>query len=416
MRDELALFLWRRRRRARLQTVLDTVKLTVDFWTALYIVVPALTAVFYTYCKLLAGLPAWFIPEGEALLFLGLAWFMAGGNPRCYLNETDLTFLRPDSKTFRCLLGLGLFNSLAIYDTWLLLLIAGLFPFYMHLESISIYLWLGIGLWLIVLRTFFMLIIFMFRTRVSRLGFRLLFFLGIIAAWNRILLPFVHGGGPLYPAGLLGIVVFMMVIALLVKSKWSVNWIKTVADETAYDVRLMGQLLGYAARPEQKRSGASIWSQLRLGIPFRRQYTLTYFYLKYFLRLKPVWQTFLGIGAVCLLVSLSSLSYGAVLGFLAVAVLMLGLLVRSVVLGNQEKLDQFAGALGINDRRIGLRKLYTIMMVPLSVFPVFGGWAGAMSLTQVLGGIVILGIWAAAIPRIIMNFGSLAGGRVMDVN
>lgn len=121
--------------------------------------------------------------------------------------------------------------------------------------------------------------------------------------------------------------------------------------------------------------------------------TLTYFYVKYFLRLNLIWQTFMQIGAVCLVVSLSSFPYSAIIGFLATADLTLGLLVRSVVVENKEKLDLFAQALDINDSKKGLKILYIIMMVPLGVLPVFSGLAGTMNLIQVISGIIVLLVW-----------------------
>lgn len=261
MKDDLAVFLWHRRISARLKTIFEVLKLIVDFWTALYIVVPALIVLVYTYLQLLVGLPAWFTPAGEILLVLGLAYFMANGSPRSYLNETDLAFLNPNSKEFSRLFRLGTLSNLAINNIWLLLLIGGMFPFYLHLEAVSIHFWLGIGLGLIILRTAFLLILFLLRARISRLGFRLLFFIGFMAAWNQLLLPFIRTGNGLYLALMLGIALFILAIIMLAKSFIPINnWSKLVQDEADYDIRLMGHMLGYAAQPVRKRNGASIWS------------------------------------------------------------------------------------------------------------------------------------------------------------
>jgi len=404
MRDDLAVFLWRRRILARLRTILEVLKLVVDFWTALYIVGPALVLLVYTYLQLLAGLPAWFTPVWEMLLVPGLAYFMASGNPRCYLKETDLTFLYPNSKEFHRLFRVGILSSLALNNLVILLLIVGLFPFYLHLEAVSIPVWLGVGLWILILRIAFLLILFLLRARVSRLGFRLLFLIGFITAWNRTVLPFIHTGSTLDLALMLGIALFMVVIARLVKSSLHLNnWTKLVQDEANYDIQMMGQMLGYAAKPVRKRNGASIWSQRRFGIPFVKRFTLTYFYVKYFLRLKLIWQIFMEICGVCLLVSLSSVPYWVILGFLAAGDLMLGLLVRSVVATNQEKLGLFTQALDIKDSKKGLKKLYIIMLVPLGVFPVFSGLAGTMNGMQVLGGIIILLVWVLFTSRLMLE-------------
>jgi len=406
MQDDLAVFLWHRRISARLKTTLEVLKLVVDFWTALYMVIPALILLVYTYLQLLVGLPAWFTPAWEILLASGLAYFMVSGNPRSYLNETDLTFLYPNSRDFHRLFRVGILSSLALNNLVILLLIVELFPFYLHLEAASIPVWLGVGLWILILRTAFLLILFLLRARVSRLGLRVLFFIGFFAAWNRVILPFIHTGSAWDLAFMMGIALFMLVAAMLVKSFLPIdNWAKLVQDEANYDIRIMGQMLGYAAKPVRKRNGASIWSHQRFGIPFGKRYTLTYFYVKYFLRLKLIWQIFMQISAVCLVVSLTSVPYWVILSFLASAVLMLGLLVRSAVATNKEKLDIFTQVLYTNDSKKGLRNLYIIMIGPLVIFPVFSGLAGTMNLMQVLGGIIILLVWVFISSQIMLNHG-----------
>lgn len=405
MKDELAVFLWYRRISARLKTVCEVLKLVVDFWTALYIVVPSLIVLVVLYRELLVGLPAWFTPEWEIFLVLGLAYFMVSGSPRSYLNETDLTFLHPNSQEFQRLFRIGILSSLALNNLVVLLMIIGLFPFYLHLEAVALQVWLGVGLGILILRTAFLQILFLLRARGSRLAFKGLFLLGFMAAWNQLLIPFIHTDQALYEALMLGIALFMLVLAMLLRSFLPINnWAKLVQDEANYDIRFMGQMLGYAAQPVRKRNGASVWSQQRFAIPFDKSSTLTYFYVKYFLRLKLIWQTFMQIGAVCLLVSLSSLSYWAILGFLATADLMLGLLVRSAVVENKEKLDLFTQALDKKDSLKGLRNLYIIVMVPLIVLPVFSGFAGTMNLMQVLGGIIILFVWVLISSQLMLNY------------
>ncbi len=404
MKDDLAVFLWRRRISSRMKTIFEVLKLVVDFWTALYIVVPAFILLVYTYLQLLVGLPAWFTPAWEILLVPGLAYFMVSGNPRSYLNETDLTFLYPNSMDFHRLFQIGILSSLAINNIVILLLIVGLFPLYLHLEAVSIQLWVGIGLGLIILRTTFLLILFLLRGRVNKAAFRLLFFIGFIAAFNRIVIPFIHTGSALYLALLLGIASFMVIIARLAKSYLPIdNWAKLVQDEANHDIRLMGHLLGFAAKPVRKRNGSSLWSQQRFGIAFSKGCTLTYFYVKYFLRLKLIWQIFMEICGVCLLVSLSSVPYWVILGFLAAGDLMLGLLVRGVVAANQEKLGLFTQTLDRKDSKKGLRNLYIIMLVPLGVFPVFSGLAGSMNLMQVISAIIILLVWGLFTSRLMLK-------------
>jgi len=405
MQDDLAVFLWRRRMSARIKMIFDALQLIVDFWTALYIVVPSLILLVYIFRGLLVGLPAWFTPEWEICLLFGLAYFMVNGNQRSYLEEIDLTFLYANSREFHRLFRVGMQSSLVINNLGIVLLMAGLYPFYLHLEAVSLQAWLGIGLWTIILRIAFLLILFWLQDRWRRIVFRLLFFMGFIAVWTGILIPFLQTDITLYGALLLGIALFMMVSALLIKYFWPIyNWEKLVQDEANYNIRIMGQLLGYAGKPMRKRNGASLWSQRRWGIPFQKRYALTYFYLKYFWRLKLVWQVFMKICAVCLLVALSSVPYEAILGFLAAGQLMLGLFVRSVVAENAGKLEQFIQGLDSNDINKGLRTLYIIMIVPPATFPLFSGLAGTMSLMQVLGGIIILLAGALISSQLMFNF------------
>ncbi|MEA4925502.1 MAG: ABC transporter permease [Syntrophomonadaceae bacterium] len=404
MKDDLVVFLWHRRLSARLKLILEGFKLIVDFWTALYIVIPALILLVYTWLQLLVGLPSWFVPAGEVLLVPVLAWFMASGSPRSYLNETDLTFLQPGSGEFNRLFRVGFLSSLALNNLWILLLMVVLFPFYLHLEAVSLPVWLGVGLWILILRTTFMQILFLIRAWVSRLGFRVLYFMGFIIAWNVVTLPFIRTGGTLYMTLMLGTALFMLVMAMLARLFLPINnWTRLVQDETSYDIQLMGHLLGYAAKPARKRNGTSIWSQHRFAIPFSKRYTLTYLYVKYFLRLKLIWLIFMEIGAVCLAVSLSAVPYWVILCFLAAGDLMLGLLVRSLVAENSGKLDLYIRAFDNRDVINGLRSLYIIMMVPLAFLPVFSGLAGTMSLVQVLGGIIVLLIWVFAALRQLLN-------------
>lgn len=408
MQDKLAVFLWRRRMSAHYKMILEVLKLVIDFWTALYIVIPSLILLVVIYRELLVDLPAWFTPEWEIFLVLGLAFFIIRGNQRSYLNETDLTFLHPDSKQFLRLFRVGMQSNLVINNIVILVMIIGLYPFYLHMEAVSIQLWMGIGLWIVILRTAFLLMLFFLRERWRQIAFRMLFLMGFIMIWNHIIMPFIHTGNSLYLALMLGIALFMLGCALLIKSFWPINnWEKVVQDEANYNIRMMGQLLGYAARPVHKRNGTSIWSQRRLGIPFHKSYSLTYFYLKYFMRLKPIWQIFMEIGAVCLLVAISSVSYWAILGFLAAADLMLGLLVRSVVADNAGKSDQFTLSLDSNDRSKGLRTLYIIIMVPIGIFPAFSGIVGTMNAIQVLGGIIILLAWVIVSAQLMLDFNSL---------
>ncbi len=409
-KHDLAVFLWHRRISARIKVMLEGFKLIVDFWTALYIVIPALILLVYTWLQLLAALPAWFIPAGEMLLVPVLAWFMASGNPRSYLNETDLTFFQPGSGDFNRLFRVGFRGSLALNNLWILLLLVLLFPFYLHLEAVSLQVWSGVGLWIIVLRTAFLQILFSIRARLSRLGLRVLFFIGFITTWNVVLLPFIRTGGTLYMALMLVTALFMLVMALLVKWFWPIdNWARLVQAEAGYDIQMMGHLLGYAARPMRKRNGASVWSQHRFAIPFSKKFTLLYFYVKYFLRMKLIWQIFGQIAALCLLVGLSAVPYWVILCFLAAGDLMLGLLIRSIVVENSEKLDLYIQTLDIKDSINGLRNLYVIMMVPLVVFPVFSGLAGTVNLVQVFGGIIILLVWVMFASRQLLNSSNIQG-------
>lgn len=405
MQDELARFLWRRRMSARLKMIQDVFRLVVDFWTALYIIVPAIILLIAIYRDLLAGLPAWFHPQWAVFFGIILSLFMVRGEQRCYLTEADLNFHHPRSKRFYHLFRLGMLSSVLINNIIVLLLIIALFPFYMHLEAVSLQLWLGIGLWIILLRTTFLLILFRLQERKRQIVFRLLYFSCFIMIWNRIIMPFIHTGDSTYLTMLLGIAFFTLLLVLLAERFWPIkNWEKVIRDEANYNIRLMSQLLGYNAKPIYKRNGASIWSQMRFGIPFQQNYVLTYFYMKYIIRQKPILQIFMEIFAFCLLVVFTSGSFWFSLGFLAAADFMLGLLVKSVVADDAGKLDQYTLGLGQNARRNGVRMLYLIMMLPLVISPVFAGLAGTMNGLEVIAGIIILLVWAFVSSQLLLKF------------
>lgn len=405
MQDELAILLWRRRMSSRLQLIRDIFKLIVDFWTALYIIIPAIILFVVIYRDLLAGLPAWFQPQWAVFLVLIFSFFLVKGNQRCYLNEADLIFVQPGSRSFQHLFRLGLRSSLAINNILTLFLIMALYPFYLHLEAVSVYAWLWIGLWIIILRTSFLFILFWLQDKRRQIICRALFFFAFFFAWNRVLVPFIQTDKSMYLFMLLGIAVFMLALAMLAKVLWPIrNWEKIVQAEAHYNIHLMSQLLGHQAAPAKKRNGSSLWSQKRLGIPFRRDYTLTYFYTKYILRQKPILQIFLEIFTVCLLVVISSDSFWFMLGFLAVADFMLGLLVKSVVADNAGKLDLFTPGLDITAGRKGLRILYIMIMIPLAILPVYAVFSGVLNGLQLIAGMFTLLLWVFISAQLLLDF------------
>ncbi len=85
----------------RIRKISDAVKLILDFWTALYIIVPLFIILFYTYQQWLTALPAWFRPEYELLLVLLLAVVAVKGNLRMYIVPADLVYLSRGPKSLR---------------------------------------------------------------------------------------------------------------------------------------------------------------------------------------------------------------------------------------------------------------------------------------------------------------------------
>lgn len=402
MENNWALFMWRRRLSSRLKIIREGLALICDFWTTLYIIAPALIILGYGYVKLLVALPGWFDPGWEVLLIALLAYFMVRGNLRTYISEADLTYLL-NEKAFPGLTRLGLLSSMLLNCLGVLLLLIGLYPFYLHLEAVNLISWLAVGGWVLSVRSASLLIVFYLRGKRTKTAYKMIFMALFIMMWNQLVLPFVSSSGAVYATALIGSVVFMILVSLFLMHFLPVkDWEKMVQEETANSTRMLGNLLGYAGRIPGRRYGCSIWSTKRLGIRFVRQYTLTYFFSKYFLRNKDVHKLFLQIFAFSILV-IYTLPYMESVLFLAASNFMWALLVKSIVNDNAGKLKHYTTGLNYKDRAAGLGVLYLIIMTPICLLPLIT--IGSIGGIQVLCAIIILFLASLLSARFLGNKG-----------
>lgn len=387
MENNLALFLWRRRWANHLKMIREGLVMICDFWTTLYIIVPALLILGYVYVKLLAALPGWFDPRWEVLLTALLAYFMVRGNLRTYIREADLVYLNKE-KAFDGLVRLGMLSSLLINCLGVLLLLIWLYPFYMHLEAASPVLWLAAGGWVLVLRMISLLLAFHLHTGKTKTVYKMIFMALFITVWNQVVMPFISMGDVWCFTVMIGFLIIMVFAAILSIHFLPVkDWEKLVQEEVAYNIRLLGSLLGYAGKSPRKRHRCSILSKTRLGLPFKSRYTLTYFYLKYFLRNKEVLKLFMQIFSFSILV-IYTLSYMESILFIAAGNFMWGLLVTSIVNDNAGKLKHYTTGLEAKDRVAGLGVLYVIIMTPIYLVPLV--LSGTIPVMHVLQAILIL--------------------------
>ena len=407
MRRNLSLFLWQKRMSARLRRVSDALRLIVDFWIALYIIIPLSVLVFCTYRECLIALPYWFMPEYELLLLVLLAWVTIKGNLRTYLVQADLAHLFYHPKKFNLLLCLGVISSFILNSIRVVVVVFAFYPIYLHLAGVSWNLWFYIGLWALLLRMLVLGTKFFIQQRFPKYikwFFDPLFLIAYIAAWQMLVRPYIYTAQGLYLIIMIKILLLMLVLVVVLKYLFPVkDWEEVVNSEAFYDSTLMGSLLGYAGQPARKRNGYSFWSPRRLGIPFKTAYTHIYFYVKYLMR-NGSWQIlYLQFFVMGALVVLFPLPDGVRLGFLIAIILMLGFLLRRIIYENEEKLKAFLGTFPAGSYKKGKLMLYNSILPTISILPLLAGLAGNTGWIEVVGGIVLLAIFAYALSRFLVH-------------
>ena len=407
MRQNLAIFLWKKRMSVRIRKISDAVKLILDFWTALYIIVPLFIILFYTYQQWLTALPAWFRPEYELLLVLLLAVVAVKGNLRMYIVPADLVYLFPRPKKFKGLVGLGLLSSFLANSAGVILAMLAVFPLYMHLQGVSFHLWMYIGLWMIAFKMLVLMIKFLVKpgcAKYLKWIFEPLFFLAFILAWQMLVIPYIQTAAQVYIASMLGILLLLVCLAAVIRALFPVqDWEDLANLEAFYDVSLMGLLLGYAGQPLRKRKGYSFWSQRRLGIPFKKAYALIYFYVKYFLRNRSVQTLYFQLFLLGLLVVLFPIPYWVGVGFLMAIIVMLGFLLRSILQENEEKLKPLLFSLTAEEARKGEAVLYNGVLLSICVLPLLAGLIGNTAWLPVIGAILLLTAFTHRFAKYLTN-------------
>lgn len=384
-----AVFLWHRRIIAWMSQIFEALKLIVDVWVALYIVIPFLVFVVWIYRDLLISLPAWFRPEFSFLLLSLLGLIMVSGRMRTYLKEADLVFLFSSPQEFKRLFRLGVFTSLLLHSLLILVLVILLYPFYIHLQGASFVSWMGIALWIVGMRMIFLHSTFLLRGKIARGVARAAFLVVFINLWLKLVEPFVLSPDLTYFPAIMGSVFALYTLLVILRWRLPVlDWEEIVAHEATFDTRLMGILLGHAAQPVRKRYGRSRLSRRRLGIPFKKDYALPYFYIKYLLREKQGLWIYLQIMCLCVVVIFTG-PPGVAAVFWAAANLMIALLVRSIINDGLEKAATLMPSLKLGSNRAG-NLLYAVFMVPLCLFPVVMSLVTPATFAQAVSGTAIL--------------------------
>jgi len=384
-----AVFLWSRRIKAWSGRIFEALKLIVDIWVALYIIIPFLAIVVWIYRDLLIALPAWFHPEFSLLLLSLLGLSMVSGCLRTYLKEADLVFIYSTPREFRRLFQLGVFTNLFLHGLIIVIFMILLYPFYFHLRGASFISWLGIAVWSVGMRMVFLHSTFLLHGKLARDLAKALFLAVFINLWLKLVEPSLASPELSYLLAIMGSIFVLFSLSVVLRWKLPVlNWEEIVVREATFDTRLMGMLLGHAAKPVRKRSGRSWLSQRRLGVPFSKNYALPYFYIKYLLRERNGLWVYLQILGVCILIMFSApLNVATV--FWAVANLMIALLVRSIINDELEKAATLIPSLKLGVNR-AVNLLYAVFMAPLCFFPMFMGLISPVPFSQVLTGSLIM--------------------------
>lgn len=286
--------LFRRRLRYRLHKFAELVRLTVDFWISLYIIIPGLVLAVSTYLNLLHTLPDWYSPDFQVLWLVLIALLVAMGAPRSYLSRADLILIyhQPD---FKRLILYGQIISTIIKSLPVILVLVLAYPFYHHLQNINLNDWLLIGLWVSVIKVTILLINWRLSIRFSSITYKsthVIVFLMFIWSWMTVVTPFLQ-----YPNSSLWLaltaILWLIVSILIIRLLPIKNWETAAAIEEHYDLDMMGTFLGYQAQvPAAGKSGTALWGRSRWGIAFNKKLTFTYFLVKYFMRKRGLWKLF----------------------------------------------------------------------------------------------------------------------------
>lgn len=394
---KLAWWMWCHRLHYRLRLWWDLITLLIDIWVFIYLVIPPLLVAGWYYVAWLNQIPTWFRPEYMVLVPPILGIIMLVGSPRTYLSRADLVYVYPHQKAFQWLLIAGKVVSTLVESLLLWVFWWGIYPFYLHIYVIDTGKWLFMGGLLLLMRWTVLQLKWKLRARVNS---NLLYWLvtGILwLVWN-----YTIGRSLLMPSApefMLLAVVWILLPALITLMLKVSRWESIIADEEYRDLQLMRMFLGHAAQaslPAGRKGRARLWKG-RMGIPFKPDYTLAYFFSKLMLRQRKIWGLYLQVYSLGLLVALQNLTFEFRLLILALAVGAVGMLTE--LLWREHAEDLFLRMLPLtwDNCRRAVTKVVLLVSLPLCMVPLGTVGMGTLTWPLALLGMAILVLVALVI-------------------
>ncbi len=324
---DISAWLFKRGLQGRWRVGKELLMLTLDFWVALYIVIPALILIGCTYSEWLQALPNWYRTDFHGMWAALIALLVTRGIPRTYLGRSDLVLIYPYRQQFRKLMAYGQILSTFLKSVPLLLALFFAYPFFYHVQSVNIHAWLLTAFGILIFKTIVLQINWHLVQHLGRWFFRL-YSVGMFAVlwwgWYRIIEPYILGNSTIIS------LVFALVLAIaltaFINRKFKVcDWDAVVTEEENQDIDKMRLFLGNAAQVEkQGRSKQIHIGKGRMGIAFRPSRVFTYFFVKYFIRKKQLWQDFGQFYALAVVVLLQNVPFGAKSVFMIAVLLGMG--------------------------------------------------------------------------------------------
>lgn len=394
--------LFRHRLRYRLHKFNELIRLTVDFWVSLYIIIPGLVLAVSTYINLLRSLPGWYSPNFQVLWLVLIAFLVTLGTPRSYLSRADLIFVHDNKPDFKRLVFYGQISSTILKSLLLIIVFILAYPFYKHIQNVNLIDWLSIGLWVLFIKVIILLINWRLSIRFSAITYKFIhafaFFI-FICSWFNVVTPFLQNPSSslwLAFSGIIWLIASIIVIHFLPIK----NWETVAVIEEHCDLDMIGMFLGYQAQiPLAGKSGTVRWGRSRWGIAFNKKTTFTYFFVKYFMRKRGLWKLLGQFYLLAGFMSFQTAPFWFHVVFAGGILTAMGFLL-SVILQEHSQ-DLYLRMLPVQweDLHYGISRIFLLLLIPFSVLFILVPITGNSSWVEGLLGAVILFISALALSR-----------------
>jgi predicted ABC-type exoprotein transport system permease subunit len=381
MMSNISIWLFKRRIQSRWHVNRVLLSLFIDIWVAVYLIIPALILIVSTYRDWLQALPTWYLPAFQSL-WIGLIILLVSlGKTRTYMTRADLVLVYPNRQEFKILLTLGQILSTLLHFIPLLVVMFFAYPFFYHVQGIKIASWLWTGVWILVLKTFFLNINWHLSQHMGRWGMRLIgavMFVVLMLGWYLVIEPYMLGRWGLLPA--LFSVLLVIILVVLVGKRFRINnWDYLMAEEEFIDIDRMRLFLGNAAQVEQQgSSGQAHIVKGRMGIAFKRSRVFTYFFAKYFSRKKQLWKQFGQFYALAAVILLSRLPAWIIFVSIAAILVATGAILQ--LFWKEHSKDLFLCMLPLTWEEIqqGLTIVFYIIAAPFGLFVLIAALLGQL--------------------------------------